>query len=447
MTQANSQATIPRAIERSAMGKLNMRIVPFLMVCYLIAYIDRVNAGVAALQMNGDLDLTAAMFGFGATLFYIAYTAFEVPSNVAMTKFGARIWMARIMITWGLVGIAAALVTERYGFYITRFLLGAAEAGFFPGALYYVSQWYPMAYRGRAVAAFSLAVPLSIFVGAPLGGLLMELDGAFGLRGWQLLFIMESLPAIGLGFICLFFLKDKPQDARWLSTEEKEWLAGRLAAEHSEKKLVAHGGLLKTLFNPYVLLFGLIYAGASATSNSLALWMPQILKTFKLSNLESALVTAIPYGLACVAMIYWGRRADKHGERIWSTAIPLAVTAIALLATISTASLVVTIGLLSLALMANYSIKGPFWSLVGGSLPAAHAAAGFAMVNTLAHVGTSITVWAIGLIKDATGSFPIGLLPLVALTAVGCLTTLAIGHQQRKQGALELRSGLVVGAP
>ncbi|MDP4024284.1 MFS transporter [Methylobacterium sp. NEAU 140] len=414
------------------MRKVNWHVIPYLMICYIIAYVDRVNAGFAALQMNGDIGLTAAMFGLGGTLFYIAYTAFEIPSNVAMAKVGPRIWMARIMITWGMVGVLAAFVRNPTEYYVTRFLLGAAEAGFFPGALYYVSQWYPMTHRARVVATFSVAVPLSLFIGSPISGALMELNGLLGLRGWQWIFILESIPAVLMGVFSIVFLVNRPADAKWLTADERAWLVRTLDAEQAHKKHVGHMSLKQIVTNKYVVLFGIIFAGASATSNSLALWMPQIIKSFHLTNLETALTASIPYGLACVAMVYWGRRTDRTGERVWATAIPLAITSICLASTNLTGSLTVTVALLSVALAANYSIKGPFWSLVGTYLNTQTAAAGFATVNTIAHIGTSITTSLIGVIRDRTGSFPLALLSLVCLTTVGALLVAWLGDGERR---------------
>jgi ACS family tartrate transporter-like MFS transporter len=435
MTSGSLPSAVPIDIGAETMRRVSMRLVPFLMICYIIAYIDRVNAGFAALQMNQHLGLTAAMFGFGATLFYIAYTVFEVPSNVLMAKVGPRLWIARIMLTWGLCGIAAAFATGPYSFYATRFLLGAAEAGFFPGAVFYLTLWFPIAYRSRVMAAFGVAVPLSVFVGAPISGALLHLDGMLGFRGWQWLFIMESIPAILLGLGALFMLPDRPAEAKWLTPEQRDWLTRQLEAEQHVKKPVGHMSLWQVLTNKYVLLLGVVYAGASATSNSLSLWMPQILKSFQLSNLETSLLGAIPYGLACVAMIIWSRRADRSGERVWNTALPLALTAASLAAMTLSGSVWIMLALLSLALMANYSIKGPFWALVTSWLSTGSAAAGIAAINTLAHIGTSITTTLIGVIRDKTGSFPVALLPLAFLTAIGAVTVVLLAQSQNRSEA------------
>lgn len=423
-----------RSLEAATMRKVGLRLIPFLVLCYFIAYVDRVNVGFAALTMNKDLGLSAAAFGIGGGLFFVAYVLFEVPSNLAMEKVGARLWIARIMITWGLVGIGSAFVTGAISFSVARFLLGAAEAGFFPGVILYLTYWFPKAYRARIVAMFMVAIPLSSFFGSPLSAALLALDGMAGLRGWQWLLIMESIPAILLGFAALAALPSKPAEARFLTPEEKTWLAGRLEGERQAACLGhdGHGAIWSVLTNKQVWLLAIIYSGSSATSNTLSLWMPQILKSFGLGNLETGLLNMIPFGIASVFMIFWGLRADKSGERIWSTALPLALTAASFALTLLTDSLTSTLVLLSLVLLGNYAIKGPFFALATETLPPAAAAAGIAAINTLAHLGTGAITSLIGVLRDKTGSFPVALLPLCALTAIGCLLVFWIGREQAR---------------
>ncbi len=435
MAPTSVPAMLPE-IERQTMRAVGWRIVPFLVVCYFIAYVDRVNAGFAALTMNKDLGLSQAMFGIGGGLFFIAYVLCEVPSNIAMERFGARLWIARIMITWGLVGVAMAFVVGPYSFYLCRFLLGAAEAGFFPGVILYLTYWFPKAYRARIVAMFMVAIPISSFLGSPLSAGLLQLDGAAGLRDWQWLFIAEAVPAVLLGLAALFMLPSRPAEAKWLTPPQRAWLEGRLEADRAGASPVAHHlPLMKVLANKYVWALALIYSGSSATSNALSLWQPQILKSFGLSNLETGLMNMIPFGIASVFMIYWGLRADKSGERVWSTALPLALTCLCLLATNLTTSLAVTMVLLSFTLLGNYAIKGPFWAMATEWLSAGTAAAGIAAINTLSHLGTGIASWMLGAIKDATGSFPLGLLPLVFLTGAGSAMTLILGKGTRARAS------------
>ncbi|MGV7033523.1 MFS transporter [Methylobacterium symbioticum] len=428
---AAGAARAPAAIEAATMRKVGFRLVPFLILCYFIAYVDRVNAGFAALTMNKDIGLSQAMFGIGGGLFFVAYVLFEVPSNLAMERVGARIWIARIMITWGLVGIAMAFVVGPYSFYAARFLLGAAEAGFFPGVILYLTYWFPKAYRARVVATFMVAIPLSSFLGSPLSAALLELDGAAGLHGWQWLFVMESIPAVLLGLGALVFLPSRPAEARWLAPAERDWLERALAAERAAPGARAgHLPLWKVLASKQVWALALIYSGSSATSNALSLWQPQILKSFGLSNLETGLLNMIPFGIASVFMILWGLRADRTGERVWNTALPLALTSLCLALTNLTNSLTLVMVLLSLVLIGNYAIKGPFWALATEWLSPATAAAGIAAINTLSHLGTGGATSLLGLIKDRTGSFPLALTPLVCLTGAGVVTVLILGRHR-----------------
>ncbi|CAI8772635.1 putative tartrate transporter [Pseudomonas sp. IT-P253] len=427
-------------IEKSTMRKLGIRLIPFLVLCYFIAYIDRVNIGFAALTMNQDIGLTASAFGFGATLFFVAYVLCEMPSNMAMERFGARRWIARIMITWGIVGFCSAFAVGPISYSISRFLLGAAEAGFFPGVILYLTQCIPKAYMARIVALFMVAIPLSNFLGSPVSALLLQLDGLAGFKGWQWLLMLEAIPAITLGLLALKVLPSRPSEAKWLTQQEQDWLGEQLtndkAARESGTPQHAHSisGTFKAVFtNKYVWVLSIIYMGSSATSNTLSLWMPQILKSFHLTNMQTGLLNMIPFGMAAAFMIFWGLRADKSGERIKNTAIPLAITAVSFAATLFTDSLTITLVLLTLVLMGNYAIKGPFWALCSESLPLATLATGIAAINTFAHLGTGAMSSVIGVLRDQTGSFPIALMPLCALTAIGSLLVFLIGKQNDRE--------------
>lgn len=434
MTDAppGSRSHEPGEIERRTMRKVGLRLVPFLILCYFIAYVDRVNIGFASLTMNADIGLSETAFGLGGSLFFIAYVLFEVPSNIAQERFGPRVWIARIMITWGAAGLAMAFVSGPMGFYVLRFLLGAAEAGFFPGAVLYLSQWFPKAYRARIVATFMVAIPMSNFLGSPISAFLLSLNGAAGLAGWQWVFIVESVPAVMLGLFALIVLHNKPADAPWLEADERAWLSQTLEDERAPGTR-KHGSVLKTLTNGKVWALAIVYCGSSATSNALSIWQPQILKSFGLTTMETGLLNMIPFGIAAIFMIFWGRVADRTGERIWATAIPLTLTSLSLFATLLTGSLVVTMILLTLVLLGNYAIKGPFWALSTETLPPTMAAAGVAAINTIAHLGTGGATSLLGLIREQTGSFPIALIPLGILTAAGAVTTLLIGRAQKRQ--------------
>lgn len=421
-------------IARRTMRKVSWRLMPFLILCYLIAYIDRTNIGFAALTMNAELGISSAAFGLGGSLFFVAYVLFEIPSNIAQQKFGARRWMARIMISWGLVGLGMAAMTGPTMFYVLRFLLGAAEAGFFPGAVLFITHWFPRHQRASMVALFMVAIPLSNVLGSPLAAVLLALDGLASLAGWQWLFIIESVPAILLGLIALTVLSDGPAKARWLDEDERAWLTATLATER-EPGADTHPSIMGTLRTGKVWLLAIVYCGSSATSNALSLWQPQIIKSFGVSIWETAALNTIPFGVAALFMLYWGRCADRSGERIRATAFPLLLTSCAIFATLLTSSLSVTMVLLTLVLLGNYAIKGPFWALSSETLPPAIAAAGLAAINAIAHLGTAGANAAVGAIHERTDSFPLALTPLGFLTAAGVLITLLLG---RTHGATQV---------
>ena len=433
MTSAPSR---PDELERSTMRRVAWRLLPFLIVCYLIAIIDRGNIGMASLQMNEDLQLTAKVFGFASSLFFFAYFLVEVPSNLAMQRYGARIWIARIMITWGLISAGTAFVQGANSLYVMRFLLGAAEAGFFPGVLLYLTYWLPSAYRARMVALFMVAIPAANFIGSPLSGLLLSLDGWLGMRGWHWLFILEGIPAVLLGIACLFVLTDRPEQASWLNDEQRGWLTGRLAAEAAKKTAIGHISLWKLLRHKDIWLLALIYSGASAAGSTMSVWAPQLLKTFGLSAMEIGLVNAIPYGIASVLMIIWGRSSDRTGERRWHTAMTMLLIAAGLLMTLFTSSLPATVVMLTMVLVGAYSMKGPFWALVSGWLSSSTAAAGLAAVGAMANlIGGGLMVNAYGAIHDATGSYSLALMPLAALCSVAGIAVLVIGRKRQREQA------------
>lgn len=421
----------PSAIERETMRKVAWRLLPFLTICYVIAIIDRGNIGMASLQMNEDLGLTATAFGFASSLFFFAYFLFEVPSNLAMQKFGAKVWIARIMVTWGVITAATAFVESSTSLYIMRFLLGAAEAGFFPGVILYLTYWLPANYRARMVAIFMVAIPGANFIGSPLSGLLLSLDGWMGMRGWHWLFILEGIPAILLGIACLFALTDRPEQAKWLNSEQKAWLVERLQFECQQKTPIGHISLWQLLKNKYIWFMIIIYSGASAAGSTMSVWAPQLIKSFGLSNLEIGLVNAIPYGLASIAMIFWGRSSDRKNERRWHTAITLLMISFGLLIALFTSSLIGTIFLLSVVLIGAYSMKGPFWALASSWMSPTTTAAGLAAIGAFANlIGGGLMVNIYGAIHDATGSHAIALLPLAALNLVSAIMVFVMSRKK-----------------
>ena len=420
-------------IERATMRKVTWRLVPFLMVCYFFALLDRVNVGFAGLQMNRDLGFTPAVFGLGASLFFVSYFLVEVPSNLALQRYGARRWIARIMITWGLVSALMALVVGPYSFYGMRLLLGAAEAGFFPGVLLFLTYWFPSQYRARIVAIFMTSIPIASFLGSPMSALLLEMNGLGGLKGWQWLFILEGVPTVLLGIVCLFFLTDRPSQARWLSDAQRTWLNQRIEGEAAKRKAIGHLSLLQLARNKYFIVMAVVASGASAAGTSLSIWQPQLLKTFGLTTLQTGFVNSIPYGLATIAMILWGRHSDRTQERRWHTAVALLLIAGGLGAISFAPQMIVPIVfLLSLALIGAYSFKGPFWALTSSWLSASTVAAGLAGINAIANLVGGGMISLIGVIKEATGSFALSLLPLVALTTAGAICILVVSRSEAR---------------
>jgi MFS family permease len=414
-------------LEAETMRKVTWRIIPFLIVCYLLALIDRGNIGMAALQMNDDLGISKKVFGFAGSLFFIAYFFFEVPSNLALQKYGARKWIARIMITWGMVSAGTAFVQGQNSLFFMRFLLGAAEAGFFPGVVLYLTYWFPAAYRARIIATFMVAVPMGGFIGSPLSALLLQADGLFGMRGWHWLFILEGLPTVLLGFVCLFFLTDRPEQAKWLSEEQRNWLSTRIEKERNEKKSVARMSVWKLFRTKEVLGMALVCSAASAAGSVLNIWQPQLLKSFGLSVMQTGLVNSVPYVIASVLMILWGRHSDKKGERRWHTAIPLLLIAGGMLFTSATSALIPTVVLLSCVLVGAYSFKGPFWALSSTWIAPSAAAAGLAAINATSNlIGGGLMVNVYGWIKDETGSYALALLPIAGLAVASVLILLSL---------------------
>jgi ACS family tartrate transporter-like MFS transporter len=428
---ASTEQPARTALEAAAMRRVTVRIVPFLMLCYFVSFLDRVNLGFAALQMVHDLRLSPIVFGLGGGIFFISYFLFEVPSNLLLEKVGARRWIARIMITWGIIAGTMALVVGPTSLYVTRFLLGAAEAGFFPGVILYLTYWFPSRYRARVIGLFTVAIPLSSFLGSPLSAALLGTEGWLGLHGWQWMFVLEAAPAVVLGLVCLVVLSDGPANAAWLPADEKKWLVGELGAEQGRQRPVGQLRLWQVLWNKHVLILSLVLAGSTAVSSGLQLWQPQIIKSYGLTNFQTGLLNSIPFALASVLMIWWGRRSDRTGERVWHASTPLMLTAVSLAATLVFDSLFSIIVILCLAIIGIYAGKGPVWAVSTEWLSSVTAAAGLAQINAISNLAGFLTTYAIGYIKDATGSFSLALLPLVLLSAAAAIAILMIGRTAR----------------
>jgi ACS family tartrate transporter-like MFS transporter len=416
---------------QSAIAKVTRRLIPFLCLCYAVNFLDRVNVGFAALAMNDDLGFTPSMFGAGAGIFFVGYILFEIPSNLALQRFGARIWIARIMISWGLIAAAMALVNSETSFYVMRFLLGVAEAGFFPGIILYLTYWFPARERARIVSLFMAAVPLATVIGGPVSGALLELHGLGGLKGWQWLFIVEGLPAVLLGVIVLFFLDDRPEDASWLSKKERTELAATLAAEAKATRKIGYAGLGQALTRPRVLVLGLLYFCIAFGLYGIGFWMPQVIQTFGLAPLKIGLLTAIPYLFAAIAMVIWGWHSDRTNERIWHVALPLLLGGAAFAWSAYTGPLSLTLVALTLATLGIYAVVGTFWSLPTAILTGTGAAAGIALVNSMGNLGGLAGPSIVGVIRQATGSFTGALLFLAGVLALGAVIALLFGYATR----------------
>ena len=433
-TNFNHPPATQSEFESAAVRILTWRLVPFLFLLYIVAYLDRINLGFAALQMQRQLGFTDLMYGLGAGIFFAGYFLFQVPSNLVLMKVGARRWIAVLMVAWGIISASMCLVTGPRSFYALRFLLGAAEAGFFPGVILYLKIWFPAGARARTVARFMTAGPLSGVVGGPLSGALLGLQGRSGLAGWQWMFILEGLPAIVLGAIAWIYLVDRPADAPWLSTEQKSWLQGVL---QNETSVIAqsHGRGAIQLWP--ILILSLVYFGLNTVSYGVSLWLPTLIKSLSgMSNLAIGVLSAIPYVTAAVAMVIVGLHSDRSGERRWHTAVPAFAGAMAMSIAAHTSSVSAMTALISVAVLGVFSMMGPFWAMPTSALSGTAAAVGVAVINSIGNLGGFFGPYMIGALRNATGSFRAGLLLVGGALAVsGCL---ALTLKDRKQAGKAL---------
>ena len=412
-------------IEQTTIKKVTWRLIPFLLLLYIVAWLDRVNVGFAALQMNQDLGFSSTVYGFGAGVFFAGYALFEIPSNLVLARVGARRWIARIMFTWGLISISMIFIHNSTTFYILRFLLGVAEAGFLPGIIYYLGNWYPAAQRARAVGWFMAAIPLSIVIGGPVAGLLLELNGLLGLTGWQWLFLLEGIPAVLLSFVTLVYLTDHPEQAKWLHREQKEWLSNIIRSEQTLAREQHQVGLTQALLHPTVWQLALIMFTCQTGSYGLSLWIPQILKELSgLSDFLTGMITAIPYLAAAIGMVLIGAHSDRTGERFLHIAIPSMIAVIGFSLSAVLTSPIPGLIALTVAAVGDLGSRGPFWALPGRFLSGSAAAGGIALINTVGSVGGFVGPYAVGLVRDMTGGYTGGLLFLAALLFIGAIGTL-----------------------
>ncbi len=425
----------------SAMRTVRRRLIPFLFVLYIFAYLDRINVGFASLQMNAALGFSAATYGLGFGVFFLSYVAFEIPSNMILARVGARLWIARIMVTWGLVSMGMVFVRGAGAFYALRFLLGAAEAGFFPGIIFYLTRWIPQAERARTVAAFMTATLAAGVIGGPISGALLGLQGVGGLAGWQWLFLLEGLPSVVLGLVVLFVLADRPEDARWLSPAEKSALASRLDGEQSAETSHARSvrGVLTsgTVWLLAAAHFFLIPLALYAFSS----WLPQIVQAASGgSAIEVGVLSAVPYAAGAVAMVLAGRHSDRTGERRWHVAAAAATSAAGFAATAFAHGLLPTLLSLTVAMAALASIFGPFWTLSTAVVNGPGAAAGIALINAVGNIGGFVGPSVVGYMKDLTDSFAAGLLFVAAVLIIGGALVLTARDREAEDRAAILRA-------
>ncbi|WP_343654643.1 MFS transporter [Paraburkholderia caribensis] len=424
-------------LESRVSRKLMLRIIPFVMLLYFVSFLDRVNVGFAALTMNKAIGLSPTAFGLGGGLFFIGYFLFEVPSNLILHRVGARLWIARVMVTWGIVSAASAFVTGPTSFYVLRFVLGVAEAGFFPGIILYLSLWFPGKQRAAAAAWFMAAAPISTAIGSPISGAIMQLPPMFGLADWQLLYIIEAVPAVVLGFVVLKFLTDTPSKAHWLKDDEREWLIAKLKAEADERK--GHSGhtagALSALRDPRVLALALIYFGTSAGLYTLGLWAPLIIRQYGFSALQTGLLTGIPSVLAVIAMVLWARHSDRTEERTWHVVIPCALACVGFVFAGRAGTALLIVLALVVVNVGISAAKAPLWAMPSMFLSGAGAAAGIAMINSVGNLGGFVGPFAIGWLKNVTGGYAAGLYVVGATLAVSAAVTLMLSRKAAQQPA------------
>ncbi|HMN70765.1 MAG TPA: MFS transporter [Rhodoblastus sp.] len=423
-------------LQARTMRRVSLRIVPFIMLLYFVAFIDRVNVGFASLTMNKDLGLTASMFGFGAGVFFWGYFLFEVPSNIVLDKVGARLWIARVMITWGIVSAAMAFVQGATSFYILRFLLGAAEAGFFPGVILYLSYWFPARQRATATSLFMAAAPLSTVLGSPLSSALLGMDGVLGFKGWQWLFLLEAIPAVLLGFVVLAYMTDRPEQAKWLADDERAWLSETMNAERAAKATTASHSIWKGLADARVLALSLVYFGTSAGLYTLGVWAPQLIKSFGMSNMAVGFLNAVPPTVAVVAMYLWSWHSDKTNERTWHVVIACLAAAVGLAIAGMSSTVVSVVAALVLVNVGISAAKPPLWSMPTLFLSGPAAAAGIATINSIGNLGGFFGPAMIGWIKDRTGSFAGGLWFVAGMLVLSAVLTLVLARTASRPAAV-----------
>jgi MFS transporter, ACS family, tartrate transporter len=416
--------------EDEIFAKIARRLIPLMMALYTVSFLDRVNVGFAALTMNKDLGFTPEIYGWGAGVFFFGYFLFEIPSNVILTRVGARRWICRIMASWGVISAANAFVQGPTSFYVLRFLLGLAEAGFAPGMIFYLSLWFPARLRARYAAAYFLAIPLTNVIGAPVSGLILGADGVLGLHGWQWLFVLEALPALVLAVVVVFFLPDGPADAHWLSMRERERIAGELSREREAEDDRLHD-VRSALTDSRVLLLCAIYFGIVVGLYGIGYWLPQMIQGMGFSNLAIVALVALPYAAAGITQYLWGRHSDMSAERVWHVALPAALSSFAFAISAALQSPALVLVALAVAAIGICSTLAPFWAMPPQFLSGKGAAAGIAAINAVGNLGGFIGPYAVGWALQETGNYSGGMMILAGFLLAAAALVLAMGRFKR----------------
>ncbi|GAA3371714.1 MFS transporter [Streptomyces antimycoticus] len=437
---------LPGAVQARIVRKVALRLIPFLAVAYLLNYLDRTNIAFANLTMSKDLGLSETAYGLASGLFFVGYVFFEVPSNLALHRFGARRWIARIMVTWGLVAIGIAFVNSPTTLYIGRILLGVAEAGFFPGVMLYLTWWFPRTVRVRLIGLFMIALPVSSALGAPLSGAIIEyLHGFFGLAGWRVMFLIEGVPTVALGIAAWFYLTDYPRQAQWLAPGEREWLHATMAAEQRDTAESGHTSVRQSLWDARVWVLGFVYFGLGYGLFALSFFLPTIVAGFaesfhtEFSTFQSALIVAIPFAIGAIALVIWSRHSDRTGERIWHVALPTLLAAITVPVAMYMRSPAGAMAIISLTAIGIYAAFPVFWYLPSTFLTGPAAASGIAVVNTMGAAAGFAAPYLTGWLLDLTGTSKAGLWVVGVVMFASAIVLLAFGRRFHAQPTAEAR--------
>jgi ACS family tartrate transporter-like MFS transporter len=424
----DQEAASPAGEERTVIRKVALRLIPFICLLYLVAFIDRVNVGFAALTMNQDLGFSASAYGLGAGIFFLGYFLFEVPSNLLLKRFGARRWIARIMVSWGLIAMAMAFVVGPKSFWILRFLLGVAEAGFFPGMILYLTFWFPNSVRGAMIGYFLLASPLSSVLGAPLSTWLLG-KSLFGLTGWQTMFLIEGVPAILLGVVVLYWLADSPATATWLNDAERRILVTALKRDERPQQ---HVSLRDAFTSPLVWLFAPVYFGLNFGVYGFGFWAPQMIKALgNFTNAQTGLVTVVPYACGALSMFLWGRHSDRANERVLHLAIPALLSAAGFFSAAVTHDVYLVIASFTVAAIGLYAAMPVFWTLPTAMLTGTAAAGGIALINSIGTLSGYVGPVVMGKLRESSGNYAAGLFTLAAFMAAASMGSWLVGRKAR----------------